>query len=87
MGKRIQHKHFTPAYRSIFRHLWWWTFIFGMVLSQPVLAQTGKITGTVRDEKGQPLPAVSVQEKKTGKTVMTDGAGHYSIEASAGVST
>ena len=83
MGKVIQHKHFTPTYRSIFRHLWWWTCILCMVMGTPVLAQTSKVTGTVTDSKGQPLPAVSVQDKKTNKTVMTDDGGRFSIEAGA----
>ena len=83
MGKVIQHKRFTPVYRSIFRHLWWWTCILCMVISAPVLAQTNKVTGTVTDSKGQPLPAVSVQDKKTSKTVMTDESGKFSIEAGA----
>lgn len=83
MGKRIQHKQFKPSYRSIFRHLWWCTSILCMIMTTPVLAQTGKVTGTVTDEKGQPLTAVSVQLKKTNKAVMTDDNGHFSIEANA----
>ncbi|MFL5746858.1 MAG: SusC/RagA family TonB-linked outer membrane protein [Niastella sp.] len=83
MGKVIQHKHFTSGYRSIFRHLWWWTCILCMVMATPVLAQTSKVTGTVTDSKGQPLPAVSVQDKKTSKTVMTDESGKFSIDAGA----
>ena len=83
MGKVIQHKHFRASYRSIFRHLWWWTCILCMVMGTPVLAQTGKVTGTVTDSKGQPLPAVSVQDKKTGKTVVTDESGKFNIDAGA----
>ncbi|MBO9204415.1 TonB-dependent receptor [Niastella sp. MAH-29] len=52
-----------------------------MVISVPVLAQTSKVTGTVTDSKGQPLAAVSVQDKKTNKAVMTDENGKFSIEA------
>lgn len=83
MGNRIRYRQFTPGYRSIFRHLWWWTFIFCMVAAVPVQAQTGKITGTVTDEKGQPMPAVSVQDKKSGKTVVSDEKGAFSIDAPA----
>jgi TonB-linked SusC/RagA family outer membrane protein len=54
-----------------------------MVICTPVLAQTSKVTGTVTDSKGQPLPAVSVQDKKTNKTVMTDEGGRFTIEAGA----
>src|SRR3954469_6189741 len=83
MGKVIQHKHVTPNYRSIFRHLWWWTCILCMVMGTPVLAQTSKVTGTVTDEKGQPLSAVSVQVKKSNKAVMTDDNGKFTIDANA----
>ncbi|MCS3800670.1 SusC/RagA family TonB-linked outer membrane protein [Niastella sp. OAS944] len=71
MRIRIRHKH-----------LHWWTFIFCMAITFPVLAQTGKITGMVTDEKGQPLQAVTVQDPKTKKMVMTDENGKFTIEAS-----
>ena len=67
----------------ILKHLGWMTFIFCMVISLPALAQTGKITGTVTDEKGQPLQAVSVQDSKSNRIVMTDENGKFSIEAGA----
>lgn len=67
--------------RISLKHLHWWTFIFCMAITFPVLAQTGKITGVVTDEKGQPLPAVTVQDPKTKKVVMTDENGKFSIEA------
>jgi hypothetical protein len=53
-----------------------------MAITFPVLAQTGKITGMVTDEKGQPLQAVTVQDPKTKKMVMTDENGKFTIEAS-----
>jgi TonB-linked SusC/RagA family outer membrane protein len=69
--------------RISLNRLWWLTFIFCMTVSLPVLAQTGKITGTVTDEKGQPLQAVTVQDPKSKKIVMTDENGKFSIEAGA----
>lgn len=42
------------------------------------------ISGTVTDEKGQPLPGVSVYDKQTKKTTSTDGNGKFSIEANNG---
>lgn len=42
------------------------------------------INGTVTDEKGQPLPGVSVYDKQTKKTTSTDGNGKFSIEANNG---
>ncbi len=65
------------------KHLWWLTFMFFVTVSLPVLAQTGKITGTVTDEKGQPLQSVSVLDPKSKKIVMTDENGKFSIEAGA----
>ncbi|HUP12580.1 MAG TPA: carboxypeptidase-like regulatory domain-containing protein, partial [Niastella sp.] len=67
--------------RTTLKHLHWWAFIFCMAITFPVLAQSGKITGTVTDEKGQPIQAVTVQDPKTKKMVMTDENGKFSIEA------
>jgi TonB-linked SusC/RagA family outer membrane protein len=43
-------------------------------------AQTIRITGTVRDENGQPLPGVGVKSVKTGKAAVTDASGRFTIE-------
>ncbi|HEY3389608.1 MAG TPA: TonB-dependent receptor, partial [Prolixibacteraceae bacterium] len=42
-----------------------------------------KITGTVSDEKGQPIPGVTVIIEGTTKGVISDTDGNYSIEAEA----
>jgi TonB-linked SusC/RagA family outer membrane protein len=42
--------------------------------------QTIRITGTVRDENGQPLPGVGVKSVKTGKAAVTDASGKFTIE-------
>ncbi|MBB6112538.1 TonB-linked SusC/RagA family outer membrane protein [Mucilaginibacter lappiensis] len=42
-------------------------------------AQAVKITGTVTDEKGLPLPGVSVKVKGTNTGIITDGNGKYAI--------
>jgi len=42
------------------------------------------INGTVTDEKGEPLPGVSVYDKQTKKTTSTDGNGKFMIEAGNG---
>jgi len=39
------------------------------------------ITGTVLDEKGQPMPGVGVKNLSTGKSVVTDASGKFSIDA------
>jgi TonB-linked SusC/RagA family outer membrane protein len=43
-----------------------------------------KITGTVVDQTQQPLPGVTVYDKKTRRTTVTDGNGRYTIEVEAG---
>lgn len=47
-------------------------------------AITKKVTGTVTDEKGEPLPGVSVVEKGTTNGIMTDADGTYSINVKEG---
>jgi len=42
------------------------------------------ITGKVVDDKGIPLPGVTVKNTTSGKTVLTDSDGTYRIEAEAG---
>ncbi|MEO2059377.1 MAG: von Willebrand factor type A domain-containing protein [Mesonia sp.] len=43
-----------------------------------------KITGTVTDDAGLPLPGVNVHIKKSSKGTQTDFDGHYEIEAEKG---
>lgn len=42
------------------------------------------ISGTVTDEKGEPLPGVSVYDKQTRKTTSTDSNGKFTIDVPAG---
>jgi len=51
-------------------------------LQEYIMAVT--ITGTVVDEKGAPLPGVSVQIKGSAKTVATSGTGTFSISVERG---
>jgi len=44
-----------------------------------IQVQAVKITGTVTDEKGLPLPGVSVKVKGTTSGIITDGNGKYAI--------
>jgi len=55
-------------------------FLFPLLLS----AQTRALTGTVTDEKNQPLAGVSVTVKNKNGGVNTDNAGKFSVNASAG---
>ncbi|MDO6429343.1 TonB-dependent receptor [Flavitalea sp. BT771] len=49
-----------------------------------LLAQTRTISGTVRDEKGQPMAGASATVKKTGIGTSTDAAGKFSLQAATG---
>ncbi|MGA9650587.1 SusC/RagA family TonB-linked outer membrane protein [Pedobacter sp.] len=42
------------------------------------------ITGSVVDEKNQPVPGVGIKNQTSGKTAVTDANGNFSIEAIAG---
>jgi len=48
------------------------------------IQQEKEVTGTVRDNKGTPLPGVTVQVKGTSKGTKTDANGHYKLNAKAG---
>ncbi|WP_158989139.1 TonB-dependent receptor [Mucilaginibacter sp. L196] len=50
-------------------------------------AQSAKVNGIVKDEKGVTLPGVTVAVKGTGTGVVTDKDGHFSINVDAAKST
>ncbi len=52
------------------------------LLSFSLLAQQVTVTGTITNEKGEPLPGVTVSVKGTSATVLTDPNGKYNIKAS-----
>ncbi|WP_315821457.1 carboxypeptidase regulatory-like domain-containing protein [Paraflavitalea speifideaquila] len=57
-------------------------FFLAIVIQQESIAQTRKISGTVNDDKGAPIPGVSVSATKPGSTsigVATDANGHFSL--------
>ena len=52
--------------------------------SFPLLAQVKTVTGKVTDEKGVPLPGVSIVVKGTSKGTSTDFDGNYTLRANEG---
>ncbi len=54
-----------------------------LICFQGLTAQT-KITGTVKDTSGNPIPGVGVLEKGTNNEVATDLDGNYSVEVKEG---
>lgn len=56
-----------------------------LIWSAGLYAQTNRtIKGTVKDEQGLPMPAVSITVKETKKTVSTSADGAFAIQASEG---
>ena len=51
-----------------------------LLISSGVYAQTIKVSGTVNDEKGNPIEGVTVTVKGTQTSVATNNAGKYSID-------
>ncbi len=61
------------------------SFLAVLFWSAGLYAQTSRtIKGTVKDESGTPMPAVSVTVKETKKAVSTNATGQFTIEASEG---
>jgi len=58
--------------------------LLALCLSVSAYAQSGKVQGTVLDEKGGTLPGVSVKLKGTEQGTVTDVNGKFSLNASAG---
>ena len=59
----------------------WLGILFLLFTVTHVLAQDAKISGTVKDEKGETLPGVSVKVKGSTVIAVTDPKGNYSITA------
>lgn len=60
-----------------------YSMLFAILLTLPVLAQSGKVSGTVVDASGQPIPGVSVVVKGTTSGSSTDFDGKYSVNAAS----
>ncbi|WP_316749458.1 SusC/RagA family TonB-linked outer membrane protein [Pedobacter gandavensis] len=62
-----------------------WLSFAALFWSIGVYAQTGRtVSGTVKDETGSPMPAVSVRVKETKKSTSTNAAGKFVIDAVPG---
>ncbi|MBQ8673326.1 MAG: TonB-dependent receptor [Bacteroides sp.] len=62
-----------------------WTALLAVGLflwALPALAQTKRVTGTVTDQSGEPLPGATVTVTETGQGVITNLDGAYALEAS-----
>ena len=59
-------------------------FVLCMLLSTLTFAQQRELTGTVKDNKGEPLPGVSILVKSTNTGTATDMDGKYALKVSTG---
>jgi TonB-linked SusC/RagA family outer membrane protein len=59
-------------------------FLLLSVMPTLLLAQNRKISGTVTDENGKPVPEVSITIKNKSTGTKTDDAGRFSIDAQTG---
>lgn len=57
-------------------------FVFFIIIS--LAATAGNVTGTIRDDKGNPLPYASITVKGTSRGTNANSAGSYSIELAPG---
>ena len=55
-----------------------------VLLCQSAISQTSEITGKVADDKGNPIPGVSVQEKSTKRGTTTDANGFFKLSVKQG---
>ncbi|RXK86658.1 SusC/RagA family TonB-linked outer membrane protein [Filimonas effusa] len=70
--------------RSRFKMVYW---LYACLFFLPVLLQaqaTSRVSGTVTNEKGDPVSAATVSIKGTTQAVITDDQGHFNIAASRG---
>lgn len=73
-------RHCAHGSTALTRQVLLWVF-FSLSCLAPVLAQTGlAVKGTVSDEKGTPLPGVSVRIKDTTTGTATNSDGTYLIQ-------
>jgi hypothetical protein len=60
------------------------TVVFVLFAVARIFAQANiKVSGTVKDGKGETLPGVSVRLKGATSGTLTDAQGHYTIQADA----
>ena len=72
-------------YFPVARH---WIMLFVAVLLQQgiAMAQSKTVSGTVKDNNGQPLPGASVQVQNSSQLTQADGDGRFSLNVVAAVS-
>jgi len=59
-----------------------WSMLLVFLANTNAFAQSAKVNGAVTDERGAPVPGVTVTVMKTSRSTVTDAAGKFMIEAS-----
>jgi TonB-dependent starch-binding outer membrane protein SusC len=72
--------------KKLYRCLKFGAVFLLLLLTVPVFAQV-KVSGTILDDTGQPLPGVSILEKGTSNGTTTDTEGKYSLNVAGSSST
>jgi len=66
---------------------WIWLLLLAITSFQFAQAQSKNVTGTVTDEKGNPMPGVTVQVKGTSQGMQTDGSGAFGLQVNTAEAT
>lgn len=77
----------TKKTKTVMAMRHWFVLSISLVFCSILNAQEIRISGTVSDELGQPLPGASIVEKGTANGVTSDFDGNYSITVSDGYTT
>lgn len=83
MQKKVAHAIPLSRNRGVLPKLLFLLMTVLVILSCPVQAQTGTVSGTITSESNEPLQGASVLAKKSGKAVMTDAKGQFTVAVAA----
>lgn len=72
-----------PRGRGVIPKLLFLMMTVFVMISFPAQAQTGAVSGTISSETNEPLAGASIVAKKSGKSVMADASGKFSIVVAA----
>lgn len=84
MQKKVAHAIPLSRGRGVLSRLLFLLMILMVIASCPVQAQTGVVSGIITSETNEPLAGASIGAKLSGKTVIADGKGKFSIGVAAG---
>jgi TonB-dependent starch-binding outer membrane protein SusC len=84
MQMNIAHAILLPGGKGVFPKLLFLLMTLFVMASCPVQAQTGTVSGTVSSETNEPLAGASIGAKQSGKNVMADVNGKFSILVATG---